>query len=740
LRKVKREQIVRPTQVIERVKAYRPDADTDLIREAFELSAEAHAGQRRLGGGPYLRHPLAVAEILTQLRMDVPTIVAALLHDTVEDSDLTRDRLAETFGEEIAYLVDGVTKIDQLRFVNQEEAQAENFRKMLLSMSRDIRVILIKLADRLHNMRTLAPLPDEKRRRIARETQEIYAPIANRLGLGWIKVELEDLCLRYLKPELYFSLVKQVAAGKKVRDKYIDEVRDLLEREIARVHIPGRIVGRSKHIYSIYQKMVARNLAIEQLYDLAGLRIITDTKMHCYALLGIIHSLWQPIPGKFKDYIAVPKSNGYQSLHTTVVCEGGSRVEFQIRTEEMHRVAEEGIAAHWKYKEGGRIDPSGDEAFRWLRQMLEWQQQISDGRQFLDAVKVDLFSDSVFAYTRGGELLELPRGSTVLDFAFAIHTELGLQCVGASVDGKLVSPRHVLKSGQTVEVLTSPDQHPARDWLPLLSTPRARSAVKHWLRAEERRRTIDVGRKVLAREIRRQGHSPEVVLKELEAALPALGANDVETLFSEVGYGKRSIGDVLAHLLPEVRVRPSFKERVMMRLTRKGGAVTIRGEEVMVHLAECCGPIPGDAIVGYVKRGRGLVIHVADCEGLDTLDYDPELLVEVKWDPNPVRPHAVAVRVLTRDRTGVLGEVSSAIAEAKANISHAQIRTIEDQKAAFDLTLEVDHVRHLERVIRRVEGLKDVLEMKRVRRPGPPRPDPGSFPPVPPGAPSGTPT
>jgi guanosine-3',5'-bis(diphosphate) 3'-pyrophosphohydrolase len=436
--------------------------------------------------------------------------------------------------------------------------------------------------------------------------------------------------------------------------------------------------------------------------------------MHCYALLGIIHSLWQPIPGKFKDYVAVPKGNGYQSLHTTVVCEHANRVEFQIRTEEMHKVAEEGIAAHWKYKEGGRIDPSGDEAFRWLRQMLEWQQEISDGRQFLDAVKVDLFSDSVFVYTRGGELLEMPRGSTVLDFAFAIHTELGTGCVGASVDGKLVAPEHVLKSGQTVEVFTSSDQQPTREWLQFLHTSRARSAVKHWLRGEERRRTIDVGEKVLAREIRRQGQSPETVLKSLDDAVRALKLPDAEALYSEVGYGKRSIGEVLAVLMPEARVRPSFKDRLMMRLTRKDGAVVIHGEGVMVHLAECCAPIPGDPIVGQVKRGKGLVIHQAECPRLEAISQDPELAVEVKWDSHPHRPSAVAVQVITRDRPGVLGEVSSAIAEANANISQAQIRTIEDQKASFDLTLEVEHARHLERVIRKVGGLKDVLDVKRL--------------------------
>ncbi len=643
----------KPAQLIQMVKSYRPDADVELISKAVSLSAEAHAGQRRASGHPYLKHPMEVAEILTHLRMDVPTIVAALLHDTLEDTHFTRKQIENEFGEEVAHLVDGVTKIDQLRLVSREEAQAENFRKMLLSMAKDIRVILIKLADRLHNMRTLAPLADEKRRRIARETEEIYAPIAHRLGLGWIKVELEDLCFRYLKPEVYFSLVKQVAAGKKVRDKYLDEVRAIVKTEVGRVDIPAEVVGRSKHIHSIYQKMVSQNLSLDQLYDLSGIRIITDTKMHCYALLGIIHSVWQPIPGKFKDYVAVPKSNGYQSLHTTVVCEKGNRVEFQIRSEEMHRVAEEGIAAHWKYKEGGRIDPTDDEGFRWLKQMLEWQNQIADGKQFLDAVKVDLFSDSVFVYTRNGELLELPRGSTVLDFAFAIHTELGFQCVGASVDGKLVSPKHVLHSGQSVEVLTSEDQHPSREWIKYLRTARARSAVKHWIKGEEKRRAVEVGRKVVAREIRRQGHSAEQVLGNLKPALTALDVADGDVLFSEVGYGKRSIGEVLAHLLPNVRVRPSFKERVMMRLNKKDGAVAIRGEGVMVHLAKCCGPIPGDAIVGYMQRGKGLVIHQSDCDQIDSLDHDPELLVEVTWDTNPVRPHAVPRASGQQDRPGV---------------------------------------------------------------------------------------
>ena len=700
--------------IMHAVRDYRPDADLGLISTAVNLAEDAHKGQKRASGEAYLRHPLEVAEILTQLKMDVPTIVAAILHDTVEDTHLTRDQIVELFGEEIAYLVDGVTKIDQLRLVSKEQAQAENFRKMLLSMAKDIRVILIKLADRLHNMRTLSPLKDEKRRRIARETQEIYAPIANRLGLGWIKVELEDLCLRYLKPDVYFSLVKQVASGRKVRDRYVDEVRGIVRDELERVDIPAQVKGRSKHMSSIYRKMTGQELEFDQVFDLSGVRIITDTKMHCYAILGIIHSLWQPIPGKFKDYVAVPKGNGYQSLHTTVVCEQGHRVEFQLRTEEMHRVAEEGIAAHWKYKEGGRIDPSGDETFSWLRQILEWQQQVPDGAQFMDALKVDLFSESVFVYTKNGELLEMPRGSTVLDFAFAIHTELGLTCVGAYVDGKLQALEHVLNSGKTVEILASPDQHPSRDWVATLRTSRARSAVKQWLRQEERRRAVEVGRKVLAREIRRQGASPAKVLDGMEQAVAATGLPDVETLYYEVGFGKRSLGDVLGHLMPEARVRPSFKERVMMRLNKQDGAVMIRGEAVMVHLSGCCRPIPGDAIVGLVKRGKGLVIHRSACPGLKELDLEPELEVGVKWDDNPFRPHGIPIEVVTRDRQGILGEVSSTIADAKANITQAQIRTLGDRRARFHLTVEVDHVRHLERILRRLEKLGDVVEARRL--------------------------
>ncbi|MBI5137800.1 MAG: bifunctional (p)ppGpp synthetase/guanosine-3',5'-bis(diphosphate) 3'-pyrophosphohydrolase [Nitrospirae bacterium] len=702
------------THIIDAVKGYRPDADVGMIATAITLAYQAHKGQKRASGEAYLKHPLEVAEILARLKMDVPTIVSAVLHDTVEDTDITRQRIVELFGDEIAYLVDGVTKIDKLQLLSREEAQAENFRKMLLSMAKDIRVVLIKLADRLHNMRTLASLPDEKRRRIAQETLEIYAPIANRLGLGWIKLEMEDLCLRYLKPEVYFSLVKQVAAGRKVREKYIDEVRAMVAAEIARVHVPAEIQGRSKHIYSIYRKMTSQNLELDQLYDLEGLRIVTDTKMHCYALLGIIHSLWQPIPGKFKDYIAIPKSNGYQSLHTTVLCERGNRVEFQIRTDEMHRVAEEGIAAHWKYKEGGRIDPSGGETFRWLRQMLEWQQQVPDGKQFMDAVKVDLFSDSVFVYTKGGELLEMPRGSTVLDFAFAIHTELGATCVGANVDGKLTAPQYVLKSGQTVEVLTSPDQVPSRDWINILKTSRARSAVKHWVRQEETRRAVEVGGKVLAREIRRQGRAPDAVLANLEPVLKRLGVRDRDTLFAEVGYGKRSTGEVVSLLLPDARVRPSFKERVMMRLTRQDGAVLVRGEGVMVHMSNCCRPIPGDPIVGHMVRGKGLVVHRKECGQLEALGKDPDLMVEVRWDANPITPHQVPVQVITLDRTGILGKVSSTIADAKANICQAQIHTMGDRKARFNLTLEVDDVKHLARVVSRLERLKEVLEVKRV--------------------------
>src|SRR5499425_513358 len=508
-------------QLLARVKGYHAEADLGLIRRAFEFSAKAHEGQLRRSGEPYFRHPIAVAGVLTSLKTDVTAIVAGLLHDTVEDTLATPEELEKEFGTDVAHLVDGVTKIGKITFRNYEEKQAENFRKMVLSMADDIRVVLIKLADRLHNMRTLEHLSKAKRQEIAQETLEIYAPLANRLGIGWIKNELEDLCLKHLKPDVYETLQVRVAKRDEDRQQYIEEVIQLVDKAMRENGLPGEVYGRPKHLYGIYQKMNKQSITFEEVFDLTALRIVTDTKMNCYALLGVIHSLWRPVPGRFKDYIAIPKSNLYQSLHTTVVGPKGEHVEFQIRTEDMHRVAEYGIAAHWEYKEQGRVGERDSKAFGWLHQFVEWHQDLPDNRQFMDSVKLDLFHDVVYVFTPKGIVKELPKGSTPVDFAYAIHTEVGDHCVGAKVNGKIVPLKHQLASGDTVEILTSVTQTPHKDWLKFVRTSRAKTKIKHWIKIEEQKRSIEIGRRLLESEFRRHGMAPAQMLKSPELAATA---------------------------------------------------------------------------------------------------------------------------------------------------------------------------------------------------------------------------
>ena len=527
-------------QLLDRIRSYHADADLGLVRKAYEFSAKAHEGQIRRSGEPYLRHPIAVAGVLTSLKTDVTAIVAALLHDTLEDTVATPDELEREFGKDVVHLVDGVTKIGKITFRSYEEKQAENFRKMVLSMADDIRVVLIKLADRLHNMRTLEHLSAAKRQEIAQETLEIYAPLANRLGIGWIKNELEDLCLKHLKPEIYETLRVRVAKRDEDRQQYIDEVRQLVQRAMQENGLVGHVYGRPKHLYGIYQKMNKQSITFEEVYDLTALRIVTDTKMNCYALLGVIHSAWRPVPGRFKDYIAIPKSNLYQSLHTTVVGPKGEHVEFQIRTEDMHRIAEHGIAAHWKYKEQGHVVDRDSKAFGWLHQFVEWHEDLTDNRQFMDSVKLDLFHDVVYVFTPKGIVKELPRGSTPVDFAFAIHTEVGGHCVGAKVDGKIVPLKHQLASGDTVEILTSSTQTPHKDWLKFVRTSRAKTKIKHWVKLEEQKRSIEIGRRLLESEFRRQGMAPARMFKstELLEAARQSGFDSTEELTAAVGFGR----------------------------------------------------------------------------------------------------------------------------------------------------------------------------------------------------------
>ncbi|MEK7869012.1 MAG: bifunctional (p)ppGpp synthetase/guanosine-3',5'-bis(diphosphate) 3'-pyrophosphohydrolase, partial [Nitrospirota bacterium] len=538
-------------QLLDRVRSYQPEADLSLVRKAYDFSAKAHQGQTRRSGEPYVQHPVAVAGVLTLLKTDVAAVVAGLLHDTLEDTVATPAELEREFGKEVVHLVDGVTKIGKITFRSYEENQSENFRKMVLSMADDIRVVIIKLADRLHNMRTLEHLSEAKRQEIAQETLEIYAPLANRIGIGWVKNELEDLCLKHLKPDVYEMLRVRVAKRDEDREQYIQEVRDLVEKALADVGLQGTVYGRPKHLYGIYQKMSKQDISFEEVYDLTALRIITDTKMNCYALLGVIHSLWRPLPGRFKDYIAIPKSNLYQSLHTTVVGPKGEHVEFQIRTDEMHRVAEYGIAAHWKYKEQDKVAEKDSKAFGWLRQFVEWHTDLPDNRQFMDSVKLELFHDVVYVFTPKGIVKELPKGSTPVDFAYAIHTEVGDHCVGAKVNGKIVPLKHQVTSGDTVEILTSPNQTPHKDWLKFVRTSRAKTKIKHWVKAEEQTRSIDIGRRLLESELRRHSFAPAQMLRseQLLEVARLLGHDTLDELMAAVGFGHLATAEVIAKLV-----------------------------------------------------------------------------------------------------------------------------------------------------------------------------------------------
>ena len=710
-------------QLLDRLRDYQPDADLGVVRKAYEFSARAHEGQVRRSGEPYVKHPVAVAGVLTSLKTDVAAVVAGLLHDTLEDTVATADELQREFGNEVVHLVDGVTKIGKITFRSSEEKQAENFRKMVLSMADDIRVVIIKLADRLHNMRTLEHLSEKRRQEIAQETLEIYAPLANRIGIGWVKNELEDLCLKHLKPDAYETLRVCVAKRDEDRQQYIQEVQALVERALKENGLVGAVYGRPKHLYGIYQKMKRQSISFEEVYDLTALRIITDSKMNCYALLGVIHSLWRPLPGRFKDYIAIPKSNLYQSLHTTVVGPKGEHVEFQIRTEEMHRVAEYGIAAHWKYKEQGKVDDKDSKAFGWLRQFIEWQKDLPDNRQFMDSVKLELFHDVVYVFTPKGIVKELPKGATPIDFAYAIHTEIGDHCVGAKVNGKIVPLKYEVTSGDTIEILTSPNQTPHKDWLKFVRTSRAKTKIKHWIKAEEQKRSLEIGWRLLETEVRRHGMAPSQVLKSdalLEMAKQE-GYATIDELAAAVGFGHLATAQLIGRLMAPISAgvptqpQPASVPKAVSTRGAEPGVQVKGGRDLLMQLSRCCNPVPGDKILGYITRGRGLTIHSLDCPNLGALDYDRERLVEVEWDTATPGQHAVKIAVIAEDKTGMLANVSSAIAECKANISRAEIITREDRKAELDFVVEIVDTAHLNSVLKTIERVGGVITARRVR-------------------------
>jgi GTP pyrophosphokinase len=698
---------------------YQPGADLDLVRRAYAFSQDVHNGQVRLSGEPYHLHPLEVAGLLVDFKMDVTTVTAGLLHDVLEDTGTTKEGLAERFGGDIAELVDGVTKIGKLAFASREERQAENFRKMLVAMARDIRVLMIKLADRLHNMRTLSYLPPEKQRQIAQETRDIYAPLAHRLGMAKVKGELEDLAFRALHPEAYEDLQRRVAKRRLEREAEINQVVAILQKKLGEVGISAQITGRPKHFFSIHKKM-QQGREFDEIYDLTAVRIIATTVRDCYGALGVVHSLWKPVPGRFKDFIAIPKSNMYQSLHTTVIGPKGDPVEIQIRTPDMHRIAEEGIAAHWLYKEK-RGQGGFDHAFVWLRQLLEWQQEMKDPREFMETVKVDLFPEEVYVFTPKGDVKALPEGSTPIDFAYAIHTEVGHRCAGARVNGKLVPLRQPLRQGDIVEVVTSPTQKPSRDWLKIVRSTRAKSKIKQWLRTEERARSVMLGRELLERETKKHRLALGTVLESEELRKLALehGYSTVDDLLAGVGFGKTAVQTVMTRFLPpealaEARVegRPPRPAK-----SRSDSGVTVKGvDDVLARFAKCCSPVPGDPIVGFITRGRGLTVHTRDCPNLTAGVLDAERTVTVDWDVAEKRPLPVKIAVfIGRDRPGLLAEISTAISSRQANIVKAEVTVTEDRKGINHFTVEVADLDQLQGVMAAIGVVRDVIGVERVR-------------------------
>jgi GTP pyrophosphokinase len=706
------------------IRLYAPSADLSLLSKAYAFSVAAHKDQVRASGEPYHYHPLEVALILTQLKLPPVSIIAGLLHDVLEDTAVTRDQLSHEFGKEAAMLVEGVTKIGQIAFKSVEEKQAENFRKMIVSVAQDFRVLLIKLADRLHNMRTLSALSEEKQKRIAQETMEIYAPLANRLGIGWIKSELEDYALRYLKPDIYQTLVKKVAAGLPARTTYIDTVIEEVKHTLSANDINGKIYGRTKHFVGIYQKMLRRGIPFEEVYDLMGIRILTDTRMNCYAILGLIHSLWPPVQNRFKDFIAIPKPNLYQSLHTTVVAIGGHYVEFQIRTEEMHKLAEEGVAAHWVYKEGGPVRQKDEKAFAWLRQLIEWEQDIIDTRQFMDSVKSDLFGDLVYVYTPKGDVKELLRGSTPIDFAYAVHTEVGDHCIGAKINEKMVPLGYILNSGERVEILTSPSHLPNRNWLKLVKTPKAKAKIKHFILTTERTKSLEIGRKLLERALKKAHLIPKEVFNgdQILTAVKSLGIHTLDDLFVGIGYGKIRAASIIAPLLPEPNFKVSVPNgikgiRPLRKEDAEKGGIKVKGlGDILVHISSCCTPVPGDEIIGFVTLGRGVSVHSRRCPNIDHFNYNQDRLIEVSWEQATGITHCVDISVMTMDQPGVLGAVSTVISNDGANISRAEILTTQDKKATLHFSIQIKDATHLQQVINNIEKVEGVLRVRRVRK------------------------
>ncbi len=718
--------MIRFEAIRDRVRAYQPEADFDLLRAAYVVAAQAHQGQVRLSGEPYLNHPLEVAGILADLKLDIVSVACGLLHDVVEDTKVTNDDLERRFGKDVSRVIDGLTKLSRVEFSSAEANQAENVRKMIIAMTDDTRVILIKLADRLHNMRTLDFLREEKRQRIATETLDVYAPIAGRLGIGRIEAELQDLALRHLEPQTYKVLDTRVKAKKRWAEDFIRDLSKTLKRELQAEEIPGELSGRTKSIYSIYRKMHRQQIELDQMYDFIALRLVTDTVPHCYTALGVIHNVWKPIPGRIKDFIAMPRANGYQSLHTSLMTDSGTHFEVQIRTTDMHRVAEEGIAAHWSYKSSGSYGEQDIKRFAWLRQVLEWQKEVKDPHEFLSSLKIDLYPDEVHCFTPRGEVKSLPRGATPIDFAYAIHTEVGHGCMGARVNGAMAPLRYELRNGDICEILTRKNHLPSEDWLKIARTNRAKGKIRARLNAEAKRESIEIGRKLLEKEARSHGLSLRRVRSApgLADAMKRHGAPSLDDFFAAVGYGKVSAARALADAVPADQLKrapekePSsgtgFAGAVRRIIGRDSGQILVSGQnDILVHRARCCSPLPGEAISGYITKGKGVAVHAAKCRHLADLARDPERQVDVSWKTTSGTRYDAGFLVRVENRKGMLADITKIIAEADTDIRAFEGTADDAERGDIYVTVAVENAKEVGAISRLLQTVPGVIEVQR---------------------------
>ena len=711
---------LRFVELMDKLRRNRPGDDLELLRRAYDFAAEQHKTQTRLSGEPFLSHPVEVAHLLADMRLDVTSLCAALLHDVVEDTKIPLAQISDQFGADVARLVEGATKISRLDLLAPEARQAENVRKMLLAMVNDVRVVMIKLADRLHNMRTLEFLDSERQQRIARETLDIYAPVANRLGMGLIRGELEDLAFRYLEPQAFLDIQKKLLIKQKVFDKFLREVEGSIRAKMVESGIPAEVQARIKRMYSLHLKIQKQQRTLDQVFDLLAVRVVTDTVKNCYAALGVIHQIWPPVPGRFKDYIAMPRPNLYQSLHTTVI-HAGQPFEVQIRTQEMHRIAEQGVAAHWKYKDGREVSQADDKRIVWMRQLIEWVQEMQEPSEFLSTLRVDLYPEEVYTFSPKGRVVVLPRAATPIDFAYAIHTEVGNQCNGAKVNGAIVPLRHALANGDVVEILTQKGHEPSRDWLSFVHTSRARSKIRQWINLHERVQATDVGRRLIDKEARQADiNLKKITAEDWQRVASEYGCGRVEDLYADLGYGKWSARQVLSKASRQVLSDPAEDQRpklvstVKRMLGMSDAAVVVRGhDDLMVYRSKCCNPIPGDDIIGYVTRGRGIAVHSKGCPNVENLLYEAARRIDVDWAGSTQATFPVRLRIFTEDRPGMLADITTVISDSDANI-----RTFEsggeDLHARIEVALDVKDRKQLERILAGIKRIPGVFDIERV--------------------------